>query len=389
MQNIKKHGWFILLSAILITMLGCSITDLVRNQLDDLVNEIPGTDEIQELVEDIPDEVEDLVPGAVEDIAEQPIEEVEEAFTTSGDVLTITSNDLSQLTSYRVTYIADSDGQSDTGNPLTQHIEIYQDVINPENTMHERLSATGSGIDSVAGNLHIFIVGDQTYMFDPSDTDFTCIMMSGGEELFSDIQLLEPDDYFDVIQTEALLESGVMINGVLTNHYKVSETGIDIDDITSQGGDLWLAQDGRYIVRYYGEADGLFDTGDETGTGSVRWKYDLHDIDQVPPIQLPPECLEQQQSTEAVPIPGNATNKEILSGIVSFKSPDNPDQVVDFYRQKLPEEGWTITEDQSIGPLVMMSAEKNGKTLQIVITAGEATGSNVIITTKLPYHPPD
>jgi hypothetical protein len=385
MQNKKKRGWFILFSVILITTLGCSITDFVGNQVEDLVeDQIPGGDEIQDLVEDIPGEVEDLIPNDDEEAVEQPLEDVEEALSGALDELTITSNDLSQLTSYRVTYIADSDGQSDTGNPLKQHIEIYQDVINPENTMHERLSASGSGIDSATGNLHIFIVGDQTYMFDPSNPDFPCIMMSGGEELFSDIQFLDPDDYFDIIQTETLLESGVMINGVLTNHYKVGSTGIDIDDITSQVGDIWLAQDGEYIVRYYGEAEGTFDTGEETGTGSVRWRYDLHDIDQVPSIQLPPECLEQQQATEAVPIPGNATNKEILSGLVSFESPDTPDQVAEFYRQRLPDEGWTITEDQTIGPLVMMSATKVGDTLQIVISTGEPAGSTVIITTMGP-----
>jgi hypothetical protein len=98
---------------------------------------------------------------------------------------------------------------------------------------------------------------------------------------------------------------------------------------------------------------------------------------------LIPEELDQG-SAENVPIPENATNKEDISGIITFDSPDDPDQVADFYRQKLPEGGWNITNEESLGPFVMISAEKESDSVEIVINPGLSSGSMVIITSMIP-----
>lgn len=98
---------------------------------------------------------------------------------------------------------------------------------------------------------------------------------------------------------------------------------------------------------------------------------------------LIPEEVDQG-STENVPIPENATNKQETSGIITFASPDDPDQVAEFYRQKLPEEGWNITNDQTLGPFVMIFAGKEGDSVEIVINPGLSSGSTVIITSMIP-----
>lgn len=98
---------------------------------------------------------------------------------------------------------------------------------------------------------------------------------------------------------------------------------------------------------------------------------------------LIPEEVDQG-STENVPIPENATNKQETSGIITFASPDDPDQVAEFYRQKLPEEGWNITKDQTLGPFVMIFAGKEGDSVEIVINPGLSSGSTVIITSMIP-----
>lgn len=98
---------------------------------------------------------------------------------------------------------------------------------------------------------------------------------------------------------------------------------------------------------------------------------------------LIPEEVDQG-STKNVPIPENATNKQETSGIITFASPDDPDQVAEFYRQKLPEEGWNITNDQTLGPFVMIFAGKEGDSVEIVINPGLSSGSTVIITSMIP-----
>ena len=109
------------------------------------------------------------------------------------------------------------------------------------------------------------------------------------------------------------------------------------------------------------------------------------DIDELIPEDVE-EAIEENldQFTEDVPLPENATNKEEFNGIITFESPDDPDQVAEFYRQKLPEEGWNITNDQDLGLLVMMSAEKGENSVEIVINSGLSSGSTVLITSTFP-----
>lgn len=374
-----------ILAVLALVSLSCALPNAIGNRLRDLVE-----DQAPEIVQQAEEIIEQnpAVATEVGELAEQvtppenPEEVVEQAEEAVQDlVTTITGNDTSMLDSYRTRFTINADGSNPSGYSISQRIEMSEEMNRTQSLYHNKIHATGSGEDSLAGDLDLYILGDQLYIYDPSTTEFPCIMVSSGMETFDELEYLKPEDFFESVETGELLEQGVMVNGVLADHYRVSVTGIDMVSTASESGEIWIAQDGGYIVRYRGTAQGTFDTGEETGDGSVTWEYDLLDVNNVPVIDFPVECRDQQAAVEEVPIPENAQNKQSMAGIITFESPDGPEEVGEFYRNELPANGWRITEDSVIASLVMMTAEKDGQSLQIMITTGESTGSSAIIST--------
>ncbi len=181
----------------------------------------------------------------------------------------------------------------------------------------------------------------------------------------------------------ALIARGELVNGVKTDHYKVDKVGVGFGELTSESGEVWIAQDGGYAVHFVGQAEGTFDLSTSV-KGQMNWTYDLKDVNQAFTIEVPEICANQQSALGDLPVPDNATQINSLGQIVTFGTPDKPDVVAKYFRDNLPGKGWKITEDSTMGDaLFMLTAEKDGKVLSIMIAADDKTqGTSVIITSK-------
>jgi hypothetical protein len=109
----------------------------------------------------------------------------------------------------------------------------------------------------------------------------------------------------------------------------------------------------------------------------LSWEYDLSEPNTLAEIELPSACQEQQAAAE-FPIPDNATNRTIFNGFISFESPDSAQNVARFYRERLPQEGWQITAEETFDDFYQISVEKGGRSMQISIT-GVGGGAAVVV----------
>ncbi len=378
MYQIRKN---ILLTLTLIAMvsLSCSLPSTLGDTIKDLIGDAePILDEAQQTIEQNPtaQQIEEDLDQT--NLPQQEI--IEQAEETAGELLTsITSNDTSMLNSYRSSFIITTENDSEDATP--QRIEMLEEINRTQSMYHNQIKSEGSSEDISNSVLDIYIQGDTTYLYNPATPEYPCVMIGSGTESLGDMEYLRPEDFFETIDTDQLLESGVSVNGIKTDHYSVKNSGIEMEEVYSSSAEIWVAQDGGYIVRFIGQAEGRFYTGEEIGDGKVTWEFNIFDVDAVNIIDFPVECRNQQKAVESVPIPENAINKEILAGIIMFESPDSPVKVGDFYRQQLPDNGWVITEDSSMSSLVMMTAEKDTNSLQIMISPGDSGGASIIIST--------
>jgi hypothetical protein len=127
-----------------------------------------------------------------------------------------------------------------------------------------------------------YIIGGKYYSYVQMGEEASCFEMAepglGLESLIGDISDLTG------LHTATLVTEGETINETLTNHYRFDPPRTYEGDPRVTTGDLWLAREGGYIVRYIVES---FD-GEAVTT---RWEYNVGGIDTSETITLPSPCL--------------------------------------------------------------------------------------------------
>lgn len=289
------------------------------------------------------------------------------------------SGRLDTLKSYRLLFTFSFEGKDEQGKSQNGSIEILQEVIKESNDQHMRM--TGSGDTAQGDVFEFFQVGGTSYIYSSEGQDkkqcvgFSSDSASGAMpgEMFT------PSDIVGGIDKANLVKRGETVNGVVTDHYTFDEGGVSFGSFTNASGDVWVAQDGEFLVKYLGKATGKSDLMGQKAEGTFTWEYNINDINKVEAIELPKECENQQQADD-IPLPDNATEKGRFGGISTFKSPDAPADVAAFFKKELPAQGWAAGEESALGDLVTLKFTKDDRELSITITKDEKGGTSVLIT---------
>jgi hypothetical protein len=155
------------------------------------------------------------------------------------------------------------------------------------------------------------------------------------------------------------------VNGVPAAHYNFDERALAQGDLNKSTGELWLASDRGYVLRYR-----LTTTGDESyfgeGTqGSMSWDYELTQINAPVTIALPEDCLPGLVDAPMLP---DAAKVESLPALLRYETASSLPDVVAFYEKELPALGWQAPA--SGGLPEGMSAEEYQQALEALQALG-------------------
>ncbi|GIV83091.1 MAG: hypothetical protein KatS3mg052_0098 [Candidatus Roseilinea sp.] len=288
---------------------------------------------------------------------------------------------LESLASYRVRYTFSFEGKDDEGKERKVSLEFIQEAITESKDQYVRVA--GVGISNTIPNtsvLEFFNVGGVSYTYAMDDGGAKCVSFSGSDPAPDPTAILKPGDMLGGLNKARLVERGITVNGVKANHYVVDESGIGFGMFGKASGDIWVAQDGNFVVKYTGTATGKIPLFGDNSEGTATWEYQLEAINTLTAIELPQECLAQKPADD-IPVPGTATDKNQFGGLITFNTADTPDQVVEFYRAELPKLGWMEGEVAELGDMRILDFTKDDRTLNITITPGK-DGVSVLITEK-------
>ncbi len=289
---------------------------------------------------------------------------------------------LDKLDSYQMDFEIVLEGKDPNGKDAKQNLKLFQEVIKSKDSMHMKIEGTGLSTGLTNGAVETFQIGKTGYLLavGENQTTPTCISYSSDSPMV-DLDTLTPENMLGQIQEQTLIAKGETVNGVKTDHYKITRGSLGIGTVTSENGEAWLAQDGNYLVRYTGQAEGEFELSDDKITGVMTWTFNLSKINQLKEITLAPECAAAGQASQDLPIPPNAADQSTFGDIITFTSPDAPKAVADFYRSELPTKGWKIDKDSALGTIVVLKISKGERVMQIMISPGTGDkGSSVMIT---------
>jgi len=129
------------------------------------------------------------------------------------------------------------------------------------------------------------------------------------------------------------------VNGIETDHYTFDERAIAQAGLNTSSGELWVASQGGYLVRYHLTTEGDENYFGEGMAGTVTWDYELSEVNQVAAIQLPDGCPAGMVDAPMLP---DAVNITDMPGLLQYDTATSVLEARAFYEQELPKLGWVV-----------------------------------------------
>lgn len=162
------------------------------------------------------------------------------------------------------------------------------------------------------------------------------------------------------------------LNGVATYHYSFDETilGAGAGVYSSIRGEVWVAVEGEYVVKY--------DYAAEDSEATYSWAWEVYDINAPFTIEPPAGA---QGAREDIPIMSDATEQVTVGGMITYKTPSDLSTVLSFYKEQMPANGWTLNETTTMvtPQFALLYFDKDGETASVTLAPDDAGGTGVVI----------
>ena len=290
---------------------------------------------------------------------------------------------LAALKSYKSTFTVKFVGKDAQGQPVNGSFETREEFTQEPRAQRIAFTSTGFSeeLPNQSGTFEMITIGDTSYMVtQDNDGKRSCISTSSAESTQPQQGLFSPDMLGGVsgakyVKTET-------VNGINAKHYAWQEGGLFGLGFTSGKGDVWVAVDGNYVVKYTAEATGkgtLFGSTSEEGTITVE--YNLTEVNGSFQIEPPADC--EAPATD-IPIMADASDKSTFGEMVSYTSASALADVVEFYKREMPNNGWQPSgEPTEMEGLAMLEFTKDNRQAQVMISYDtDKKITSVMITTS-------
>jgi len=280
--------------------------------------------------------------------------------------LSSVSSGLQSLDSYRGHFEMTFDG---TAEGEAEHWAHEMDVEYVREPFAQRIVMGGT--EAMEG-LEMVQIGDEQYIVFGDQ----CIRTSVGEGEDMGEEILDPDDIIGGLENARRVRPDERVNDILCRHYAFDETSVIWAGFTHAEGEVWVAVDGDYVVRYTLEADGKDPAaGDE---GHIEWEYEIRDVN-VPITIEPPSGCEAAESE--FPMMPDASDLTTMSGMTMYTSASSFDDVLAFYQEQMPANGWSDEGDAFItSDTAMLSYAQEERTATVTLTGEDGAVSVVIMS---------
>ena len=285
------------------------------------------------------------------------------------DITDVTQG-LDKLNSYKSTFTVSYEG-TENGQPKNSSFTFEEEFSKNPLAKHTTWSSTGTDTQASAGSFEMWEVDGKSYI----KTGDSCMTSDSSEPPTS--SGLSPSDVIGDIQGAQPVGTET-VNGVQAVHYKVDLARYAALGITNASAEAWVSSDG-YVVKYSFQGTGkdlYFGTG-STSEGTLRYDYELSNINQPLTVTPPENC---GGAGADIPILPDATDKAAFSGTTTYSSATAFNDAVDFYKTQMAAQGWT--EDANAGMsaegFATLSFKKDTRTASITITSDSGKTSVLI-----------
>lgn len=300
-------------------------------------------------------------PGGVIVVTSEPFEVT---FGPGPFNLLSTTDGLSDLSSYRATLAVTFEGSS--GGQSTEWTRTYTMLVTGDPPARQLTVNAGDDSDGQVTRTEI------NNTFYEQQAGGAC-SASGIEAGTSLAEKWEPASFLDSVigAEEAGSESA---NGIPSNHYTFDESALGAAGFADSVGELWVASDGGYLVRYTLETTGGEDYFGEGIEGTLTWDYQLDGVGSPQVIELPDDC---PPALLNIPLLPDAADVLQFPGMSSYTTISNLADTLAFYQDQVSALGGEVANP----PLITESSALFGFTLDdrpILLVANSDLAGTII-----------
>jgi hypothetical protein len=230
-------------------------------------------------------------------------------------------------------------------------------------------------------------MGDQWLSLPASEGDFDSDTLISADSLLEDVCGWQD-------------EGREEIDGIKVRHWTFTKGDFDecmpfedlanMGELTDAGGDLYVAEDGNYVVlleMFFAGEDlnmELGEEGEDVKAQRMEFHYETSDVNEPFIIEVPAEALESGALPEGIPFPEDAADVNNMFGMITFTSAQAPEAIFGFYKAEMPKNGWTENSAEAMTGLWTMEYAMGDRTASIMISASDDGTTSVMITITEP-----
>jgi hypothetical protein len=275
---------------------------------------------------------------------------------------------LSDLSSYTATLILSFDG-TEAGQPK-KWSKTYVMLYSRDPSLRQ-LTIEKTGDTSNPEQVYMAELDGAVYEQRGTNACFANVVEEGNS--ISD--QFEPAGFLNVVigAGEAGTET---VNDVAANHYSFDERAIGLADVTKSKGELWVATDSGYIVKYLLTTQGNADYFGDGIDGTLIWDYELTNINQAVTVKLPDDCPPGLVNAPVMPDAASVLSKP---GILTYDSTSSLPDIAAFYQKEIPSLGWVLAGEPTITDDTILLDYLQGENMLSVIVTNNENGTKVHI----------
>ena len=284
---------------------------------------------------------------------------------------------LDKLKSYRTRWTWSFDGKLASGKPYTASY-IFSESVIPADKLFARvmtISQTPRSAESPSSLMvEAYDIAGTFYVSSSLNTSQAsrCTPAPMPAGFFEGMDLTGGREMRGV----RLVKEGDRVNGILADQYALDATAIFTRGVKSASGNIWIARDGSYVVKFTLQVTG--DTSllgqevtdgqsDQLAEGKLTAEYVVLDTNKVKAIELPATCQSAESVADDIPLPKGATGTFTREGMTMFQSEDKPEALVEFFKKEMPAKGWKAGKVQIISSMTQLEFTKGSRAVRIVI----------------------
>ena len=166
------------------------------------------------------------------------------------------------------------------------------------------------------------------------------------------------------------------VNQIGAAHYTFDQHALGEDGQTQSTGEMWVATDGSYLVKYVLSKQAGPDFFGPGYDGTLTYDYELTGPNVPVTIQLPDDC---PPGLVGAPLLPDATNVHNSPGVMSFDSATSIADAAAFYEQAMPPLGWTAEGEPAISDEAAILNYTNGNRAMIMTIDPADSGTTVTV----------